>query len=455
MLKPRRVQRPLPYSSVPSLELAVQVLEQPRTELSPHPTDLLAKALQSQFKRGKPPSQFSPRMKALLLQDNVSQAEAMFLLTAARAGDFAADYLIVAGGAMPGVTEAERLEAAERLAQSELRLVPLQVDWLAEAEYARAGRGARGGGPTVVGEALPRSVMAAVIQAVAEARQAQPEIHAYLTERRLKYTGTTTVETIVPGRDLQIAHLRSWLRSRVEALVEREFGPEFGLELALGKPVLSLDQMVESRPNRVARSHGGWVRSEVGARRVSGARLVGVAETEKEFGAGWYPKQPHLFSSRPLPPDRRGSAGSRQTDSPGEEIWLRSWGPYIERDHKRVGYVDGVSVEVLAAPGLAALEALEADKRLRHQRAQKLEQVRTLATPEQRKLLETVRESGWPEQGWEEVAERMGKRGPAVRKLVQRLRNATAALEAPGWVAGPALARRRMAGRQCHTGSAI
>jgi len=320
-------------------------------------------------------------------------------------------------------------------------------------------------------ELLDREVVTAVHEAVATARAPRNHVYLPLTGKNEKYTHAHDAEPIVPAHDLHEVDLHHALKAVVRRLVDREFQSE----------IADLKQIKAASEAPSAVETSGDDPQKFQARQVDLANLWawGTAQARDVLGANGGERTPRTMSgarrAQPETPIGVGQVGE------GAPVCLFcghpqakhgvAIGPLREPQEFRHGFVrahnvrprvctcgrtnptcattkatpnghvvdtDGrvFSVEALHGVGIKGLEALEAEERIRPQRAGMVEEIKALATTEQRRLIETMLETGWDE--FADVARHLGKREPAIRKLIFELRSKVeASVEPPTWARPP------------------
>jgi hypothetical protein len=365
----RRVRRPLPYKfSLPEELLLRSRLAASLLPPSPDSSVTRFAALRDvleQRKRGE-----------IVRVSRLDEADAALLRKARErfrqlsrtyaVGSFLADFDMARD---QGLSPEARRAALERLVPG------LRPDFVARQKrfYPAAERRCRKDLSTLTpSELLRHVVLAATVEAVATAKDSRD---VYLG--RLKFTHTTVGGPIVPAHVLRESDLLHVLKARVAQLVEEEFAPEITeLEHRVAAET-SLEAFLEVHP--------------ANPRADTGAAIEDAAPD-------WSDYQPTQDWGQP-------------TDNP---LGIRARYPTAGEIH-----FGSPLTEALAARGIYALDSLEAEDAIRPQREAKIAEVKALATPAQRRLIEAILETGGTSV---DLAMHLRKTELAVRQLMFGLR---------------------------------
>lgn len=464
----RRVQRPLPYDFYMPVHLIVRqgVTARQFPELDPGAgqREAMQRALQ-RIERGEPAFQAPPGVdQDAMLRDLDEWRERLRqVFDEVAYGAFLADFTAARNQTLSEGVRAAALE----------RLVPvLRPDWMARKKRLQFAVARRQGSGLSHGELYAHIVMAATSEAVATASVP----HDVFLDRK-KFTHGPSGDPVVPAYHLREPELIHVLKARVAQLVDEDLAPE----------IADLKQIKAASQAPWAVETSGDDPQKLQARQVDLANLWawGTAQARDVLGANGGERTPRTMSgarrAQPETPIGVGQVGEGAPvclfcGRPQAKHGVAIIGPLREPQEFRHGFVradnvrprvctcggtnpmcattkatpnghvvdtDGrvFSVEALHGVGIKGLEALEAEERIRPQRAAKVEEIRLLATTEQRRLLETMLETGWSEP--KDLARHLGKREPAVRKLIRELVTTVgmAHVEPPTWARPPRPAR--------------
>jgi hypothetical protein len=328
-------------------------------------------------------------------------------------------------------------------------------------------------------ELLEREVVTAIYEAIAMARAPRDDVYLPLTGKNEKYTHARDGQPIVPAHDLRDVDLHHALKAVVRRIVDREFQSEIEdlkqIKAASGAPwaveasgddpqqfqarqvvLANLWAWGNAQARDVLGANGGerTPRTMSGARRPQPETPLGVRQVGKGASVCLFCGQPqskHGVAIGPLREPQEFRHGFVLADKTRAAVCTCSGSNPTCATTKatpngQVGDTDGhiFSVEALHGVGTKGLDALEAERVVRPQRTAKVEEIKQLATPEQRRLIEAIFHCrpADPETGYAshvDLAKYLGKRETAVRKLMFDLlaKVSTAAIEPPQWTRPP------------------